>query len=67
MSLIINFFGGPGIGKSTQSSSLFTEMKKIATFLSNRPQRLIKKHDKTWSLLASNNKPCFLETNVKFT
>lgn len=28
MSLIINFFGGPGIGKSTQSSSLFTEMKK---------------------------------------
>ena len=28
MSLIINFFGGPGIGKSTQSSILFTEMKK---------------------------------------
>jgi hypothetical protein len=28
MSLIINFFGGPGIGKSTQSSGLFTEMKK---------------------------------------
>ena len=27
-SLIINFFGGPGIGKSTQSSGLFTEMKK---------------------------------------
>jgi adenylate kinase family enzyme len=28
MSLIINFFGGPGIGKSTQASGLFTEMKK---------------------------------------
>lgn len=28
MSLIINFFGGPGIGKSTQSTGLFTEMKK---------------------------------------
>ena len=28
MSKIINFFGGPGIGKSTQSSGLFTEMKK---------------------------------------
>jgi hypothetical protein len=28
MSLIINFFGGPGIGKSTQSASLFTKMKK---------------------------------------
>jgi hypothetical protein len=28
MSLIINMFGGPGIGKSTQSSGLFTEMKK---------------------------------------
>jgi hypothetical protein len=28
MSLIINFFGGPGIGKSTTSSGLFTEMKK---------------------------------------
>jgi hypothetical protein len=28
MSLIINFFGGPGIGKSTQSNGLFTEMKK---------------------------------------
>lgn len=27
-STIINFFGGPGIGKSTQSSGLFTEMKK---------------------------------------
>jgi len=27
-SIIINFFGGPGIGKSTQSSGLFTEMKK---------------------------------------
>jgi hypothetical protein len=27
-SLIINLFGGPGIGKSTQSSGLFTEMKK---------------------------------------
>lgn len=27
-SLIINFFGGPGIGKSTQASGLFTEMKK---------------------------------------
>lgn len=27
-SLIINFFGGPGIGKSTQSAGLFTEMKK---------------------------------------
>jgi hypothetical protein len=25
---IINFFGGPGIGKSTQASGLFTEMKK---------------------------------------
>lgn len=28
MSLIINFFGGPGIGKSTQSAGLYTEMKK---------------------------------------
>jgi hypothetical protein len=28
MSLIINFFGGPGIGKSTQSAGLFIEMKK---------------------------------------
>lgn len=28
MSLIINFFGGPGIGKSTQSAGLFTNMKK---------------------------------------
>lgn len=28
MSLIINFFGGPGIGKSTQSTGLFTKMKK---------------------------------------
>jgi hypothetical protein len=28
MSVIINFFGGPGIGKSTQASGLFTEMKK---------------------------------------
>ena len=28
MSLIVNFFGGPGIGKSTQSAGLFTEMKK---------------------------------------
>jgi len=28
MSLIINFFGGPGIGKSTQSAELFTLMKK---------------------------------------
>ena len=28
MSVIINFFGGPGIGKSTQSSELFTLMKK---------------------------------------
>jgi len=27
-SLIINFFGGPGIGKSTQSAHLFTKMKK---------------------------------------
>lgn len=27
-STIINLFGGPGIGKSTQSSGLFTEMKK---------------------------------------
>jgi hypothetical protein len=27
-SLIINFFGGPGIGKSTQSSGLYTIMKK---------------------------------------
>jgi tRNA uridine 5-carbamoylmethylation protein Kti12 len=28
MSTIINFFGGPGIGKSTQASGLFTNMKK---------------------------------------
>ena len=28
MSTIINFFGGPGIGKSTQSAGLFSEMKK---------------------------------------
>lgn len=28
MSLILNFFGGPGIGKSTQSSELFSLMKK---------------------------------------
>jgi hypothetical protein len=28
MSVIINFFGGPGIGKSTQSAELFTLMKK---------------------------------------
>jgi len=28
MSLIVNFFGGPGIGKSTQSAHLFTKMKK---------------------------------------
>jgi hypothetical protein len=28
MSVIINFFGGPGIGKSTQSTELFTLMKK---------------------------------------
>lgn len=28
MSTIINFFGGPGIGKSTQASELFTLMKK---------------------------------------
>ena len=28
MSLVINFFGGTGIGKSTQSAGLFTEMKK---------------------------------------
>jgi hypothetical protein len=28
MSLIINLFGGPGIGKSTQAAGLFTEMKK---------------------------------------
>lgn len=27
-STIINFFGGPGIGKSTQASGLFTEMKR---------------------------------------
>lgn len=27
-STIINFFGGPGIGKSTQACGLFTEMKK---------------------------------------
>lgn len=27
-STIINFFGGPGIGKSTQSAGLFSEMKK---------------------------------------
>ena len=27
-SRIINLFGGPGIGKSTQASGLFTEMKK---------------------------------------
>ncbi len=29
MSLIINFFGGPGIGKSTQSAGLFSIMKKL--------------------------------------
>lgn len=28
MSLIVNFFGGPGIGKSTQSAALFSEMKR---------------------------------------
>lgn len=28
MSTIINFFGGPGIGKSTQATGLFSEMKK---------------------------------------
>lgn len=28
MSVIINFFGGPGIGKSTQSAGLYSEMKK---------------------------------------
>ena len=28
MCKIINLFGGPGIGKSTQASGLFTEMKK---------------------------------------
>lgn len=28
MSLIINLFGGPGIGKSTLASGLFSEMKK---------------------------------------
>lgn len=28
MSKIINFFGGPGIGKSTQATGLYTEMKK---------------------------------------
>ena len=28
MSKIINLFGGPGIGKSTQASGLYTEMKK---------------------------------------
>ncbi len=28
MSTIINFFGGPGIGKSTQAAGLFTNMKK---------------------------------------
>jgi hypothetical protein len=28
MSIIVNFFGGPGIGKSTQSAELFTLMKK---------------------------------------
>lgn len=28
MSLIINFFGGPGIGKSTQAAGLYTKMKK---------------------------------------
>jgi hypothetical protein len=27
-SKIINFFGGPGIGKSTQATGLYTEMKK---------------------------------------
>ena len=31
MSVIINFFGGPGIGKSTQSAELFTLMKKNHT------------------------------------
>jgi hypothetical protein len=29
MSKIINLFGGPGIGKSTQASGLYFEMKKI--------------------------------------
>lgn len=28
MSIIINLFGGPGIGKSTQAAGLFTKMKK---------------------------------------
>lgn len=28
MSVIINFFGGPGVGKSSKSAGLFTEMKK---------------------------------------
>jgi len=28
MSLIINFFGGPGMGKSSKSAGLFSEMKK---------------------------------------
>lgn len=28
MSLIINFFGGPGMGKSSKSAGLFTEMKR---------------------------------------
>ena len=28
MSKIINLFGGPGIGKSTQASGLYTEMKR---------------------------------------
>ena len=28
MSKIINLFGGPGIGKSTQAAGLFTEMKR---------------------------------------
>mgnify|MGYP003129463111 CR=1 FL=1 len=27
-SKIINFFGGPGIGKSTQAAGLYTLMKK---------------------------------------
>lgn len=29
MSKIINFFGGPGVGKSTQSSELYSIMKKL--------------------------------------
>ena len=29
MTKIINLFGGPGIGKSTQAAGLYYEMKKL--------------------------------------